>query len=96
MDKGRLIVGIRYPASQGLGKEKIVSNYSYAMRHFMQFWNEVDIKIADLTVNLMKDFQAYLVGKGLKMNTISLYHRILKTAYNYALDEEILQTDKRP
>ncbi|WP_260319999.1 phage integrase SAM-like domain-containing protein [Bacteroides hominis] len=52
--------------------------------------------MADLTVNLMKDFQAYLVGKGLKMNTISLYNRILKTAYNYALDEEILQTDKRP
>lgn len=89
------IAGIRYPVSQGLEKGKTASNYSCAMRHFMQFRNEVDIEIADLTVNLMKDFQAYLVGKGLKMNTISLYNRILKAAYNYALDEEILQTDKR-
>lgn len=79
-----------------LGKEKTASNYSCAMKHFTRFRNGEDIEIEDLTVNLMKDFQAYLVEKGLKMNTISLYNRMLKAAYNYALDEEILQTDKRP
>lgn len=81
---------------KALGKEKTASNYLCAMKHFMRFRNEEDIEIADLTVNLMKDFQAYLIGKGLKMNTVSLYNRMLKAAYNYALDEEILQTDKRP
>lgn len=81
---------------KALGKEKTASNYLCAMKHFMRFRDEEDIEIADLTVNLMKDFQAYLIGKGLKMNTVSLYNRMLKAAYNYALDEEILQTDKRP
>ena len=79
-----------------LGKEKTASNYSCAMKHFTRFRNEEDIEIADLTVNLMKDFQAYLVGKAVKMNTISLYNRMLKAVYNYALDEKILQTDKLP
>lgn len=30
------------------------------------------------------------------MNTISLYNRELRAVYNYALDEEIIQMDKRP
>ena len=49
-----------------------------------------------MTVGLMKDFQLYLVGAGLRMNTVSLYNRVLRAVYNYALDEEIIQTNKRP
>lgn len=91
-----LLLESRIRHFKALGKEKTASNYLCAMKHFMRFRNEEDIEIADLTVNQMKDFQAYLIGKGLKMNTVSLYNRMLKAAYNYALDEEILQTDKRP
>lgn len=78
------------------GKEKTASNYSCALKHFRSFRRNEDIALANLTVNLMKDFQSYLIGQGLKMNTVSLYNRVLKAAYNYALDEELLQTDRRP
>lgn len=79
-----------------LGKLKTASNYSCALKHFMQFRQGKDIKLDELTSNLMKDFQVHLIGKGLKMNTISLYNRVLKAVYNYALDEEIIHEDKRP
>lgn len=73
-----------------LGKHKTAGNYSCALKHFMQFRQEKDIALEELTSGTMKDFQTHLIGKGLKMNTISLYNRILKAVYNYALDEEII------
>lgn len=81
---------------KALGKHKTAGNYSCALKHFMQFRQEKDIALEELTSGTMKDFQTHLIGKGLKMNTISLYNRILKAIYNYALDEEIIQEDKRP
>ena len=81
---------------KALGKHKTAGNYSCALKHFMQFRQEKDIALEELTSGTMKDFQTHLIGKWLKMNTISLYNRILKAVYNYALDEEIIQEDKRP
>lgn len=79
-----------------LGKKKTVSNYTCALRHFKQFREEEDIAVEDLSVGLMKDFQAHLINVGLGMNTISLYNRQLRAIYNYALDEEIVLIDRRP
>ncbi len=90
------LVAERIEHFKALGKLKTASNYSCALKHFMQFRQGKDIKLEELTSNLMKDFQVYLIGKGLKMNTISLYNRVLKAVYNYALDEEIIHEDKRP
>ena len=77
-------------------KKKTASNYICAFKHFKRFRGDQDIAIEDLTVGQMKDFQSYLIGEGLRMNTISLYNRELRAVYNYALDEEIIQMDKRP
>lgn len=77
-------------------KGKTAGNYACALSQFRKYREEQDILIKDLSVSLMKDFQSYLIKKGLKMNTISLYMRMLRAAYNYALDEEIILEDKRP
>mgnify|MGYP001157674593 FL=1 len=90
------LVAERTDHFKALGKHKTAGNYSCALKHFMQFRQEKDIALEELTSGTMKDFQTHLIGKGLKMNTISLYNRILKAVYNYALDEEIIQEDKRP
>ena len=79
-----------------LGKKKTASNYTCALRHFKQFREEEDIAVEDLSVGLMKDFQAHLINVRLGMNTISLYNRQLRAIYNYALDEEIVLIDRRP
>lgn len=79
-----------------LGKRKTANNYACALRHFTRFRKEKEIIIDELSVREMEDFQSYLVKEGLKMNTISLYNRELRAAYHYALEEGIIQTDKRP
>lgn len=63
---------------------------------FSAFQNGEDVALADVSVSEMKDFQQYLISKGLKMNTVSLYNRVLRAAYHYALDAEIISMDKRP
>lgn len=78
------------------GQEKTAGNYACALKHFMRFRNGEDIPVEDLSVSLMKDFQAYMIRAGLKMNTVSLYNRMLNAAYNHALDEEIITEDRRP
>ncbi len=79
-----------------MGKPKTANNYMCALKHFRKFRASKDLAIGDLSVGLMCDFQRYLTGKGLRMNTISLYNRALRAVYHYVLDEEILSTDKRP
>ena len=77
-------------------KLKTANNYACALKHFRDFRANKDLAIGDLSAGLMRDFQSYLTEKGLTMNTISLYNRSLRAVYNYALDEGILTTDKRP
>ena len=79
-----------------LGKKKTADNYACALRHFRQFKRGKDIAVEELSAAEMIDFQAYLISEGLKMNTVSLYNRELRAVYHYALDEEIIQTDRRP
>ena len=68
-----------------MGKPKTANNYMCALKHFRKFRASKDLAIGDLSVGLMCDFQRYLTGKGLRMNTISLYNRALRAVYHYAL-----------
>ena len=58
------------------GRQKTADNYACALRHFQLFKNGEDVALADVSVSEMKDFQQYLISKGLKMNTVSLYNRV--------------------
>lgn len=78
------------------GQHSTAENYQSALVNFMTFRHGKDLPLSDMTVALMKDFQKHLLRKGLSMNTISLYNRNLRAVYNQALDEELLDEDKRP
>ncbi len=78
------------------GQDSTADNYRCALDCFREFCGGHDYALRELTANMMKDFQKYMQRKGLSMNTISLYNRNLRAAYNYALDEELLCEDKRP
>ena len=44
---------------KALGKHKTAGNYSCALKHFMQFRQEKDIALEELTSGTMKDFQTH-------------------------------------
>lgn len=91
----RLVAG-RIESFALKGKHKTEANYRCALRQFVAFRGGEDIAVGALTVSLLRDFQDFLVQRGLKMNTVSLYMRMLRAAYNYAVDEELVGEDKRP
>ncbi len=77
-------------------QDSTADNYRCALDCFRGFCKGRDLALSELTANLMKEFQKHMQRKGLSMNTISLYNRSLRAAYNYALDDELLLEDKHP
>lgn len=55
----------------------------------MSFREGHDILFDDITSDLIQSYQAHLQQKGISMNTISFYMRILRATYNRAVDKEL-------
>ena len=90
------LVLLRIEYFKGQGKDSTAENYSSALKNFQSSRKSKDLAISELSINLMKDFQRFMKNKGLQMNTISLYMRHAGSAYNYALDEELIEENRRP
>ena len=81
---------------QKRGKMKTAENYATALESFRFFREGKDISPRELSTDMMRDFQSFLTSRGLSRNTISLYMRQLRAAYNYAVDEEMIAVDRKP
>lgn len=67
----------------------------YTLRSFMQFRENKDIELPNITRDVIEQYEAYLKDKGLKRNTSSFYMRNLRSAYNAAV-EAGLTDDRQP
>ena len=81
---------------RSLGKVKTSRNYACALRQVWLFRGGCDIPLCDVSAALMRDFQDFLQQRGLRRNTISLYMRVLRAAYNHAVDDGLISVDRRP
>jgi integrase len=80
---------------QQQGKLRTAETYAAALSSFMRFRQNRDIPLRDVDSKLMMEYEAYLKGSGIAMNTISFYNRILRAAYNRAV-ERGLTTQRYP
>lgn len=62
--------------------------YRGAINTFKKFNNGKDIKLYDVTVSFLKEFQAHHENKGNSNNGISSYMRALRAVYNSAIKED--------
>ncbi len=69
-----------------LGKDRTSETYTSALKSFMMFRNWRDLSIGRLTPVVVQEYEAWLKMKGISMNTTSFYMRILRAAYNKAVD----------
>lgn len=65
-------------------RERTAETYRSALNSFIKFYNH-DIKINDITSEIVKDYERYLVNRGIALNTISFYMRIMRSVYNKAV-----------
>lgn len=78
-----------------LNRERTSETYSAALSSFMRFRRNKDVQLDDMDADLMMEYEAWLKMKSVSLNTISFYMRILRAAYNRAV-EKGLTVQKHP
>ena len=78
-----------------LGKVRTSETYAATLKSFMAFRDEQDVPLDGVTSDMMLMYEAYLKARGVRMNTISFYMRILRAVYNRAV-EKGLTTQNNP
>lgn len=78
-----------------LGKTRTSETYTAALNSFMRFREGRDILPDEIDSDLMEEYEAYLKGYGVSLNTVSFYNRILRATYNRAV-EKGLTTQRHP
>lgn len=77
-----------------LGNEQRADRYYSALEKLRKFTQGKDITFAELTRDRMEMWEAWMKQEGNCMNTISYYNRNLRTLYNKAVDDEIVEDTK--
>ena len=72
-----------------LGKIRTSETYTATLKSFMEFREEHDVPLDGVNSDLMLLYEAHLKAKGVRMNTISIYMRILRAVYNRAVEKEL-------
>lgn len=70
-----------------LGKIRTSETYTATLKSFMEFREERDVPLDGMNSDLMLLYEAYLKTRGIRMNTISFYMRILRAVYNRAVEK---------
>lgn len=78
-----------------LGNEQRANRYQVAFDKFRKFMKGKDCTFDELTRDRMEMWEEWMKNEGNCPNTISYYNRILRTLYNKAVDDEIIE-DKKP
>lgn len=75
---------------KGKGKIRTSETYTSALNSFKKFRNYEDIMLDNLNSEIMESYEAWHHSRGVTLNTISFYTRIIRAVYNRALEEEII------
>lgn len=78
-----------------LSKTRTSETYTTALNSFMRFRGGRDVSPDEIDSDMMEEYEAFLKRRGVSMNTISFYNRILRATYNRAV-EKGLTTQRHP
>ena len=73
------------------GKIRTSETYTATLNSFKKFRKDEDLMLDCLTSEIMEAYEAWHKSNGNSPNTISFYTRILRAAYNRAVEEEIIE-----
>ena len=67
------------------------NNYEKTMSSFSEFLGDVCLPLSALTEQVITDYNAFLVQRGLVRNSVSFYMRVLRAIYNKAVRQKIIE-----
>lgn len=74
-----------------LNRERTAENYAATLNNFMRFRQGNDIQLDEIGSDLMMEYEAYMKAQDITMNTVSFYMRILRAAYNRAVEKGLTE-----
>lgn len=74
-----------------LGKIRTSENYATTFNSFRSFRNGKDIMLDNIDSDIMQQYEVYLSNRGVKLNSISFYMRILRATYNRAVEKGMIE-----
>lgn len=66
-------------------------NYKKVMSSFRQFLEDIPLPLFALTEEVISNYNAYLIQRGLVRNSVSFYMRILRAIYNKATKQKLIE-----
>ena len=66
-------------------------NYEKTMKNFAEFLGGVNLPFSSMTEQLIADYNAFLVQRGMVRNSISFYMRIMRAVYNKAVRHKLVE-----
>jgi integrase len=77
------------------GRIRTAETYTSTLASFRRFRKDEDIVMNALTDGVTKSYERYLLDKGLTLNTVSFYMRVLRRVYRKAVHEGLCR-DRQP
>ncbi len=74
-----------------LNKARTSETYTSTLSSFMNFRNGKDLPHDEITSDLMMEYEAWLKGRDVSMNTSSFYMRILRAVYNRTVERGLTE-----
>lgn len=74
-----------------LSKKRTAETYTVTLNSFLRFREDKDISMDEINSDLMLEYEAYLKARGITMNTVSFYMRILRAVYNRAVEKGMIE-----
>jgi len=66
-------------------------NYEKTMKNFTEFLGGVNLPFSAMTEQLVAEYNAFLVQRGMVRNSISFYMRIMRAVYNKAVRQKLVE-----
>lgn len=66
-------------------------NYEKTMKNFAKFLGGVNLPFSAMTEQVIADYNAFLVQRGMVRNSISFYMRIMRAVYNKAVRQKLVE-----
>lgn len=76
------------------GKNRTAETYAATLRSFRRFRKGEDVRLEQMTPELMETYEGYLRASGLTPNSTSFYARILRAVYNRAVEQGLVEDCK--
>ncbi|OEK01175.1 hypothetical protein BFP97_06465 [Roseivirga sp. 4D4] len=81
---------------KAVGKFGNARIYKDSLNAWKNFRNGKDLLFQQITYKTLKDFERFFLKRGSKENTISVYLRTFRSAYNQAVNEGLVSKDNYP